>query len=120
MTFVIRLRIPPADPLHEPRRFVTVSNTLSKNPGSDQQSWEKWNVSEKVLQLEIDESHCTKCGLCEERASGNLEMAGDEPYARVIKQPAGDSEMRNCIEAVDYCPTGGLTATETSTLPEDS
>ena len=49
-----------------------------------------------------------------------MEMAHDGPYARVIKQPVGDSETRNCVEAVDYCPTGGLTATETSTLSEDS
>ncbi len=77
------------------------------------------DVDEKSIQLEIDESHCTKCGLCEERAPENMEMAGDEPYARVIKQPVGDAETANCIEAVDYCPTGGLTATESVPKPEE-
>jgi len=67
-------------------------------------------VNEKPLQLKIDESHCTKCGLCEERAPENMEMSDDGPYAQVIKQPVGDSETANCIEAVEYCPTGGLTA----------
>lgn len=70
------------------------------------------------IQLEIDESHCTKCGLCEERAPENMEMVTDEPYARVIKQPVGETETNDCIEAVDYCPTGGLTATQI--LPEPS
>lgn len=64
------------------------------------------------IQLKIDESHCTKCGLCEERAPENMEMVADETYARVIKQPVGEEETNDCIEAVDYCPTGGLTATE--------
>ena len=69
-------------------------------------------MGEKSVRLQIDESDCTKCGLCEERAPENMEMAGDEPYARVIKQPVGNAEMENCIEAVEYCPTGGLTLAE--------
>lgn len=77
-------------------------------------------MREKPLQLKIDETHCTKCGLCEERAPENLEMADDEPYARVIKQPVGDSETLNCIEAVEYCPTGGLTATGIHGDPEEN
>jgi ferredoxin len=69
-------------------------------------------VNDKPLHLEIDEALCTGCGLCEERAPENLEMVDDEAYARVIKQPAGESETTDCIEAADYCPTGGLMATE--------
>ncbi len=78
------------------------------------------NVNKKPLQLEIDQSHCTKCGLCEERAPENMEMSDDGPYAQVIKQPVGDSETANCIEAAEYCPTGGLTAVEINAGPEKS
>jgi len=46
-------------------------------------------------------------------------MAHDGPYARVIKQPVGDSETANCIEAAEHCPTGGLTAIEINADPEE-
>ncbi len=76
-------------------------------------------MGEQSIQMEIDETHCTQCGLCEERAPENMEMATDEPCARVIKQPVGESETNDCIEAADYCPTGGLTATQLIPEPGD-
>ena len=62
------------------------------------------------MHLEVDEDFCTACGLCRERAPDNLEIDEEEGIAEVIKQPTGGVENENCTEAVDYCPTGGLTA----------
>ena len=69
---------------------------------------------DKNLRLEVDEDLCTGCGLCEERAPDNLVTDEDEAIAQVIKQPVGAVETESCIEAVDYCPTGGLTAAPSS------
>jgi ferredoxin len=62
------------------------------------------------MQLEVDEEACIACGLCEERAPENLARDEDRDVARVIKQPSGEDETECCTNAVDYCPTGGLTA----------
>ncbi len=65
----------------------------------------------KDMHIEVDEDLCTACGLCEERAPENLAMDQDDTFASVLKQPAGETETENCTEAVDYCPTGSLSAT---------
>jgi ferredoxin len=77
-------------------------------------------VNKKGIHLEVDETLCTGCGLCEERAPENMEMVDDEPYARVIKQPSGESETAECTEAADYCPTGGLMAAELEANTEEN
>jgi ferredoxin len=69
-------------------------------------------VGNKDIYLEVDEDLCTGCGLCEERAPENMAMNDDGFAARVIKQPASESESESCKEAVEYCPMGGLMETE--------
>ncbi len=66
-------------------------------------------MGDEKMHLEVDGELCTDCGLCEERAPENLVMKPDGGGARVIKQPTGESERASCTEAVDYCPSGGLT-----------
>jgi ferredoxin len=65
---------------------------------------------EKGIHLEVDEDLCVACGLCEARVPENLAIDDEENSAHVIKQPVGEVENEGCIEAVDYCPTGGLKA----------
>jgi len=65
----------------------------------------------KDLRIEVDEYLCTGCRLCEGRAPENIALDYENDIARVIKQPVGDIESANCAEAVEYCPTGGLSAT---------
>ncbi len=69
-------------------------------------------LSEKNVRLIVDENLCSACGLCGERAPDNLAMADDGWVACVIKQPADAKEISKCEDAVDFCPTGGLTASE--------
>jgi len=76
-------------------------------------------LGDKRMHLEVDEGLCTACGLCEERAPENVVMDDDEVVARVAKQPVGKAESANCTEAIEYCPTGGLTAT-TSDISENA
>jgi ferredoxin len=71
---------------------------------------EHGDLGQKGMQLEIDEDLCTACGLCEERAPDNITTDDGGAVAQVIKQPVGETETESCTEAVDYCPTGGLTA----------
>jgi ferredoxin len=56
----------------------------------------------------IEGDLCTGCGLCEERAPDNLELASGDDVARIIRQPKTSEEVEACTEAADYCPTGGL------------
>jgi len=69
-------------------------------------------LGDENMHVEVEEDLCTGCGLCEERAPENMAMDEDGIAARVIKQPAGETETADCTEAIEYCPTGGLTATE--------
>ncbi len=77
--------------------------------GVSEELTERDAAAEQSIRVEVDETLCTNCSLCEERAPANIEMADDVSYARVVKQPLGESETENCIEAAEYCPTGGLT-----------
>lgn len=63
-------------------------------------------------QFEIDEDLCTGCSLCEERAPENLQMTTGGRTARVVKQPDSEQEEEACIEAADYCPSGGISKAE--------
>jgi ferredoxin len=64
------------------------------------------------MHLEVEETLCTGCGLCEERAPENMEVPEDDLVAKVVKQPDGEEETEACSEAAEYCPSGGLTARE--------
>ncbi len=66
------------------------------------------------MRVSIDSDNCIGCGLCHERAPENLELAPGEYSARVTRQPVGETETEACREAVDYCPTGGITASESA------
>ncbi len=61
-------------------------------------------------QFEIDEDDCIGCGLCSERAPENLETPTGSMVAQVFKQPETPVEEEACLEAAEYCPTGGLRA----------
>ena len=58
--------------------------------------------------FDVEEGLCMGCGLCEFRAPENLELPAGEWVARVVRQPIDEEELSACIEAADYCPTGGL------------
>ena len=68
-------------------------------------------LGQDKLQVEVDAYLCTGCRLCEERAPENIMLDYDNDIACVIKQPVGEAESANCVEAAEYCPTGGLSAT---------
>ncbi len=57
----------------------------------------------------VDDDSCTACGLCFERAPGNIELDEQTRTARVVRQPANAQEEGACHEAAEYCPTGSLT-----------
>ena len=68
-------------------------------------------LGQDKLQIEVAAYLCTGCRLCEERAPEHIMLDYDNDIARVSKQPVGEAESANCVEAVEYCPTGGLSAT---------
>jgi ferredoxin len=70
--------------------------------------------------FEVVEDDCTGCGLCSERAPGNLEIPAGSSIAEVFKQPETAAEEQACLEASEYCPTGGLLAHAKDLAPADS
>ena len=62
--------------------------------------------------VSIDEAFCTACGLCEERAPENIELPAGAEASRIIQQPKNEEQTKACVEAANFCPTGGLQATE--------
>jgi len=58
--------------------------------------------------FEVVEDDCTGCGLCSERAPDNLDIPAGSSTAAVFKQPQSPMEEEACLEASEYCPTGGL------------
>ena len=64
---------------------------------------------------DVDQRLCVGCGLCHERAPENLDVLPGDFAATVVKQPVDDVESEACMEAADYCPTGGLRK-----LPDDA
>ena len=57
----------------------------------------------------VDPRLCIGCGLCEERAPGNLVVPACVDAAQVIRQPANEAELIAVGQAADYCPSGALT-----------
>ncbi len=70
--------------------------------------------------FEVVEEDCIGCGLCSERAPENLEIPAGASTAQVFKQPETFAEEQACLEASDYCPTGGLHAGAADSPPADS
>ena len=62
----------------------------------------------QLTQFCVDSRLCIGCGLCEERAPGNLEVPAGADSAHVFQQPADEFELITVGEAADYCPTGAL------------
>ena len=56
----------------------------------------------------VDHGLCIGCGLCHERAPENIDVPLGAMAAVVTKQPADVEEEAACIEAAEFCPTGGL------------
>ncbi len=60
----------------------------------------------------VDARLCIGCGLCEERAPGNVEVPAGVDAAQVIRQPASEAELIAVGQAADYCPSGALARVE--------
>ncbi len=56
----------------------------------------------------VDDELCIGCGLCHERAPENFEVPEGEFSSRVTRQPVDTAEEEECLEAEEYCPTGGI------------
>ena len=54
---------------------------------------------------------CIDCDLCKETAPANFVRNEKKGHAYVGKQPAGDSELRACLEAVEGCPVEAIVDT---------
>ncbi len=61
-----------------------------------------------LTRLSVDEELCIGCGLCHERAPHNVDVPSGAQVAKITKQPTSDAEEAACLEAAEYCPTGGL------------
>jgi ferredoxin len=59
------------------------------------------------LRFTVDEDLCISCRLCHERAPQNFEVP-HAAAASVVRQPVNDAEQKACLEAFEYCPTGGV------------
>lgn len=70
--------------------------------------------------FEVDEDDCIGCLLCSERAPSNLTIPTGSSVAQVFKQPESPEEEEACLEAAEYCPTGGLRARANAAAPVDS
>ncbi len=64
------------------------------------------------IHVSVDEDQCSACGLCQDCAPENIEIPDGGPSAQVVRQPNGDDEIEACVEASDFCPTGGLQVKE--------
>jgi ferredoxin len=56
----------------------------------------------------VDQDLCIGCHLCHERAPENFDLDPGDLYSRVTKQPADAAAESACLEAAEYCPTGGI------------
>lgn len=61
------------------------------------------------LELRVDETACTGCGLCEEIAMENIEVPVRTDIAVITRQPTTLRQWQDCMEAVRECPAEGLT-----------
>jgi ferredoxin len=69
--------------------------------------------------FEVVEAVCGGCGLCVERASENIAMSNGSGFAQVVKQPENGEQEDACLEASDYCPSGGLLASDADSRSAD-
>lgn len=70
--------------------------------------------------FEVVADDCTGCGLCSERAPDNLDIPAGSSTAAVFKQPETPMEEEACLEASEYCPTGGLVVRSSDQLSAES
>lgn len=54
------------------------------------------------------DSQCIDCDLCRETAPKNFQRSDDEGYSYVFKQPEGDEEFEQCVEAMEGCPVEAI------------
>ncbi len=68
----------------------------------------------------IDDELCIGCRLCEERAPENMEVPPGTSAAQVVKQPESEQEEEACLEAAEYCPTGGIASSKSAPAASDA
>ena len=61
-----------------------------------------------IRRFGVEEDLCIGCGLCHERAPENFEVPPEKFTSQVTKQPVDSDEEAACLEAEEYCPTGGI------------
>ena len=54
------------------------------------------------------DSQCIDCDLCRQTAPSNFDRTAEDGYSYVSKQPAGDDELAQCMEALDECPVEAI------------
>ena len=54
------------------------------------------------------DSQCIDCNLCRDTAPKNFKHNEDEGYSFVYKQPEGEEEIEQCVEAKDSCPVEAI------------
>ena len=74
-------------------------------------------VSSMSQHFEVLEDDCIGCRLCVNRAPENLAAPDGERIPTVTKQPETPAQEEACREASDYCPTGGLRASDIEPTP---
>ena len=64
--------------------------------------------SENIAGKFYVDSQCIDCDLCRETAPNNFVRNEDSGYTYVSKQPAGDEENAQCVEAMEGCPVEAI------------
>ena len=54
------------------------------------------------------DSSCIYCELCDQTAPTIFRECNEQGWAYVFKQPETPDELRQCIEAVEGCPTSSI------------
>jgi len=78
------------------------------------------NVKSTPRHFEVIDDDCIGCGLCSERAPENMEIPNGTAIAQVFKQPENSEEEEACLEALDYCPMGGIHEGAEDSTTDDS
>jgi ferredoxin len=54
------------------------------------------------------DKECIDCDLCNELAPVNFKSAESDDHSIVFKQPEGDEENEQCVEAQEACPVEAI------------
>jgi ferredoxin len=65
-------------------------------------------VPQNVLGKFYVDSSCIYCELCNAIAPSHFRECIEQGWAYVFKQPETPTELRQCIEAVEACPTSSI------------